>query len=138
MSLSRIAFIALAFTVSCVPSATVPLTQASPKAARIYIINDVQNLYGMIAYRVIVDGRRACDLRGEQYAVIDLEPGRHRFYFEGTAALQDIDFDPGVTYLKIDIPRLREASLVRIDSATASARMAVCQRVATLLPPMVR
>lgn len=126
------------FAGSCAPSsAPLPLAAPSPTIARVYVIDDVSGLYGALPYDVVVDGRTVCGVRGEQFAVLDLDPGRHRFVLGGLGGTpQDFDVVAGsITYLQLHIPKLREdASLVLMGVAEAQKAITASKRVETLLP----
>ncbi|HSY51408.1 MAG TPA: DUF2846 domain-containing protein [Thermoanaerobaculia bacterium] len=113
-----------------------PLGAQDSNAARIYVIDDMSGIYGALPYNVLIDGRKVCTLAGEQFSVVDLEPGRHRVLLEGNATAQDFDLPAGtVTYLRLDITKLREdAKLSSMDAAAAQKAMAASTLVETLLP----
>jgi len=122
--------------VACGPALQqLPLTAPNPNLARVYIIDDISGVYAVLPYHILIDGRSVCTLRGGQFAVVDLDPGRHRFLLEANQAAQDFDTVAGVTYLRLTITKLREdASLVPIESAAAEKAMASATRIETLLP----
>jgi hypothetical protein len=134
---SALAAIWLVLASCTAPAPPLPLTIPNPTLARVYVIDDVSGLYGALPYDVVVDGRTVCTVRGEQFAVLDLDAGRHRFVLGGPGGTpQDFDVAAGfVTYLRVNIPKLREgASLVPMDEASATKAVFAGTRVETLLP----
>jgi hypothetical protein len=131
---------AVLLVAACATAPPLPLTPQGPSIARVYVIDSVSGTYGLLPYDVTVDGRTVCTIKGEQFAVLDLDAGRHRFFLGGPKAKpQDFDVAAGsVTYLAVKMPRLRankDASLVVVNDDAATRQMlASALRVETLLP----
>lgn len=136
----RIAIVTLLALIAACSAAPppLPLTAPNPSFARVYVIDGVSGLYGPLPYNVVVDGRTVCTIRGKQFAVLDLDAGRHRFLLGAPLNPQDFDVSAGtITYLGVKMPKLREredASLVVMDEVAARKIVAAATRIETLLP----
>ena len=124
---------------ACSSAPPLPLTAPNPAFARVYVIDGISGVYGALGYDVVVDGRTLCTIRGQQFAVLDLDAGKHRFAFGGPHATpQDFNLSAGtVTYLGVKMPKVREredASLLAMDELVANEIVATATRVETLLP----
>lgn len=113
-----------------------PLTAPNSALARVYVIDNISGMWGALGFDIFIDGRTVCSVSGERFAVLDLDPGRHRFFLGGPRELpQDFDLAAGVLYLRVDIPSVHDhAKLVVMDEASAQKALPGLTRVEALLP----